>query len=327
MRLALVGDVMLGRMVNDYLRTRDTESVWGDTLPILGQADFRMCNLECAISDRGEPWEITPKEFHFRSDRKNARVLQMAGISAVSLANNHVLDFGYDALTDTLRTLDAFGIYHAGAGANRSEACEPKIISLKGRRIGIIAATDNQPEWEATETKPGVFYVPIDPSDSRAKKLVRLVRQTRKVVDMLIVSLHWGSNWGYEPPIEHQEFARLLGDVGADVIFGHSAHVFRGVQIYAGRPILYSTGNFIDDYAIDRVERNDESFVFVLETEDSNFSRLKLFPTVIENCSARRAIGSEKDAIEQKMQFLCESMKSRSVMKKDGTGEFLEIMV
>ncbi|MDG6996031.1 MAG: CapA family protein [Nitrososphaerota archaeon] len=325
MQLALVGDVMLGRIVNETLRSRTPESAWGDTLPIFHQVDFGMCNLECAISDRGEPCALTPKEFHFRSDSKNVRVLRTAGIRAVSLANNHALDFGYEALSDTLRSLDKEGIHHAGAGLSSDEASEPAIAQCKGSKIGIVAITDNQPEWEARENNPGIFYVPIDLRDHRAKKLIDILKRTKTAVDTLIVSAHWGPNWGYEPPEEHTRFAHSLIDAGADIIFGHSSHVFRGVEIYNRRPILYCTGDFIDDYAVDAVERNDESFVFVLEKKGASFSRLRLYPTMIEDCSARLAHVPERYAISEKMQFLSSKLNASFLWKEEKGFGYLEL--
>ena len=162
MRLLFVGDVMLGRMVNDFLRRVDADYPWGDTMTQLQAADWRACNLECVISDRGRPWSRTPKVFHFRSDAKNVAVLRAAGIDAVSLANNHALDFGYDAMLDMLKVLDVAGIQHAGAGTNPAEAVRPGVSVVKGTSIGLIAFTDNEPEWEAGPQSPGLFYLPIE---------------------------------------------------------------------------------------------------------------------------------------------------------------------
>lgn len=312
MEIALLGDVMLGRIVNERLRKRKPESVWGDTLSILNQTDFRVCNLECAISDRGELWSQTPKEFHFRSDAKNVEVLSAAGINAVSLANNHVLDFGYEALSDTINILDKRAIQHVGAGQTLPEAYRPAIVSCGVSNIGLVSFTDNEPEWEAGEKRSGIFYVPTEMGDRRAKILFEVVKKAKQVVDTLIVSAHWGPNWGYEPPRGHITFAHALVEAGADVVFGHSGHVFRGVEIYRDRPILYCAGDFVDDYAIDPVERNDESFVFVLEKEGGSFIGLKLYPSRIEDCRARLARGPEKYHIAEKMQSLSTKLKSSS---------------
>ena len=310
MEYAFIGDVMLGRVVNQRLRKRKGESVWGDLLTILSKADFRMCNLECAISDDGEPWSQTPKEFHFRSDPKNVQVLRAAGMNVVSLANNHSLDYGYTSLDDTIRILDKAQIEHAGAGLSLEEARRPAFLSVGKTKIGIVAFTDNEPEWEAGEKTSGIFYAPTELEDHRAKKLLEVVKKTKPAVDTLIVSAHWGGNWGYPPPEEHTLFAHAVIDAGADIVFGHSCHVFRGVEIYRGRPILYSAGDFIDDYAVDSVERNDESFVIMVDKEGKDFTHIMLYPTKIEDCHARKARGPETYAIAEKMQTLSAKFKT-----------------
>lgn len=308
MRLVFVGDVMLGRLVNDALRSVPAAFPWGDTLPVLQRADLRLCNLECALSDRGTPWVATPKVFHFRSDAKNTAVLRAARIGAVSLANNHVLDYGDEALTDTVTLLDEAAIQHAGAGRTFDEAAQAATILTPEGRIGLLAFTDNEPAWEATPSQPGVHYVPVNLQDTRAIHLLERVRQTRAAVDYLIVSAHWGPNWGYVPPPEHIPFGRALIDAGADVVFGHSGHVCRGIEMYHRRPILYGVGNFIDDYMVDPMERNDESCIFVLETHQHLPHRLELYPTVIEDCQARLASADHAEDIARKLQQLCASL-------------------
>lgn len=304
MRLLFVGDIMLGRLVNEELKVRPPEYPWGDTLPLFWDADFRMANLECVISDRGAPWSATPKVFHFRSDSKNVGVLKASRLNAVSLANNHTLDFGYEALFEMLNILAQHGIAHTGAGKNADEASRPAVIEQKGAMVGIVAFTDNEPGWEATGEQPGVFYVPVDVSDGRAQKLFRIVNQARRETDLLIVSAHWGPNWGYRPQTNHIPFAHALIDAGADVVYGHSCHVFQGIEIYKGRPILYSTGNFVDDYAVDPVERNDESFIFIIEFTGGQLKTLQLYPTVIEDFQARLARKDQALSIAEKMKNL-----------------------
>lgn len=332
-KLALVGDVMLGRLVNDHLKSASLEYPWGDTLPIFKQADLRICNLECAVSDRGEPWSITPKVFHFRTDAKNIDVLKAANINLVSLANNHTLDFGYEAMADTLEILDEAKILYAGAGQNQKQARQAAVYKQRDFRLSFIAFSDNEPDWQASADKPGILYVPIDFRDERAKNLFKLVQQTKKEVDCLIVSAHWGGNWGYVPPPEHQVFARALIDLGVDIIFGHSAHVFRGIDIYHGRPIIYSAGDFIDDYAVDEIERNDESFIFLLEFQNQPTGqtrrfgvtkRLRLYPTMIDNFQARLA-GERSRTIASKMQKLCADLGTKATWNKPEN--YLEISI
>jgi len=314
--LSMVGDVMLGRGVNELLREVSAEYPWGNTLSVLRSADWRMCNLECAISDAGTPWARTEKAFHFRSDAKNVAVLQAASIDTVSAANNHILDYDVEAMLDTLENLKRAGIGHAGAGCNLEAAVVPAISSVRGARIGLISFTDNQPEWEAGANREGVFYVPIDADNERAQLLFQTVRLAAHQTDLLIVSPHWGPNWGYEPPPAHLHFARRLVDSGADIIFGHSGHVFRGIEFYCNRPIIYCAGNFIDDYAVDEVERNDESFIFRIVLRHGRIFRLALFPTVISDCQARGAAETRASEIAAKMSGLCEGFGTRTTWNK-----------
>ncbi len=323
MKLLFVGDVMLGRLVNAVLQGKPPGYPWGDTLSLFHHADVRLCNLECVISDWGTPWSATPKVFHFRSDAKNIATLKAASIDAVSLANNHTLDFEYEGLFHMMSNLDAAGIHYAGAGATITEASEAAIWEVKGKKLGLIAFTDNEPGWEATEEQPGLVYVPITLKDKRAVKLLELVSKTKAVVDFLVVSAHWGSNWGYTPPAEHIPFAHALIDAGADVIFGHSGHVVRGIELYKGKPILYCTGDFLDDYAVDERERNDQSFLFVVETDGQAIVRLLLYPTVIEACQARRAKRNEREAIVTTMQRLCMQLNTTTIW--DRQEERLEV--
>ena len=317
MKLVCIGDVMLGRLVNQILKRKLPEYPWGDTLTVLRQADCFICNLECVVSDRGRPWGLTPKAFHFRSDAKNVTVLTVAGITAVSVANNHTLDFEYDAMFDMLRILDGAGIRHAGAGADLGQASQPALLQIRDARIGLVAFTDNEPNWEATNLSPGVFYVPINPHDARAEKLLEIVRHSKGEVDLLVVSAHWGGNWGYSPPSSHREFAHLMIDAGADVIFGHSCHVVRGVEIYHKRPIIYSAGNFVDDYAVDEIERNDRSLIFMLETDAGGMARLRLYPTVIRRYQARMAAGAESAEIAAKMLELCAELNTTAHWREE----------
>ncbi len=311
LRLLIVGDCMLGRGLNQALERNPPEYPWGDTLPLFRGADASFCNLECVVSDRGEPWHEFEKAFHFRSSAKNISALTTAGIRLVSVANNHVLDYGDDALLQMLELLDYAGIAHSGAGATLAEASRIARCEIRGWRLGLLAFTDNESSWEAGPQRPGTFYLPVTLQDKRAQRAIRIVRE-RADLDLLIVSAHWGSNWGYSPPEEHIQFAHALVDAGADIVVGHSSHVFRGIEFYKDRPILYSTGNFVDDYAVDPVERNDESFLFVAEMSEHAPPILRLHPSRIEYCQARLAGEAEAESIALKMQTLCAPFGTRS---------------
>ncbi|MDF9752839.1 CapA family protein [Arthrobacter sp. ES3-54] len=329
MQIALLGDVMLGRLVNQHLATVRPAYPWGDTLELLRQADVRIANLECVLASGGEP--EPGKVFHFRSDPKNVASLLAAGIDVVSLANNHVLDFGQDAFREMLPALDGRGILHAGAGPDLDAARRPAVRRVDGAAVGFIAFTDNEPGWEAGAATPGVYYVPVDDggrrrggagSDGRLDGLLALVRRTKARVQFLIVSAHWGGNWGHDAPARHQDLARDLIDAGADLVFGHSPHIFRGVGSHRNRPIIYSAGDFIDDYAVDPVERNDQSFVFMLDTDGNSPRTLRLYPTIIAGFQARLARGSAPD-IAARMQRLSSHLGTLSTW--NASGRCLEI--
>jgi poly-gamma-glutamate capsule biosynthesis protein CapA/YwtB (metallophosphatase superfamily) len=305
LKLLLVGDVMLGRQVNECLRAQPPGYPWGDTLPLFLNADWRACNLECVITDHGSPWGRSPKLFHFQTDAKNLAVLKAAQINAVSLANNHTLDFNHRGMVEMLKLLDGAPIGHSGAGLNREEAVQLTISEVRGVRIGFLSFTDNEPAWDAGEEHPGIFYVSVERHDERTAELLNKVHQAKSQADVLIVAAHWGGNWGAHPPVQHTTLAHALIQAGANVIFGHSAHVCRGVEVFEGGLVLYSTGDFVDDYAIAPIERNDRSWAFEIHVEDGEITHLHLYPTVIRECQARLEEPAEAGAMITAMQELC----------------------
>jgi poly-gamma-glutamate synthesis protein (capsule biosynthesis protein) len=156
--------------------------------------------------------------------------------------------------------------------------------------------------------------VPVDgrqKDDRRVHDLLALVRRTKAKADLLVVSAHWGGNWGADVPSGHRDLGRALVDAGADVVFGHSAHIFRGVELYRGRPLIYSAGDFIDDYAVDPGERNDQSFIFCMETAGISPARLQLHPTVIAGFQAQLA-GRGARHIAMRMKGLCAQLGTQS---------------
>lgn len=314
MEIAFVGDVMLGRLVADELGRRPPEYPWGDTLPLLRRADALVGNLEFVLADDGAPWP--GKTFHFRADSRVVSSLEAAGFALVSVANNHVLDFGPDAALQSLATLAQRGIRFAGAGANADAARKPAVVRRNGLTIAMLAFTDNEPDWEAGLESTGVHHVPVDLHDPRAAGLFAAIARERDVADLIIVSAHWGGNWGVDVPRSHRSFARALVDAGADVVFGHSPHIVRGVEVFRGRPILYGAGDFVDDYAVDPVERNDRSFVFVLRTADAVPIELRLHPTEIVDFQARLA-GRYAAEIADDMASRCAALGTRAAWDDD----------
>ncbi len=312
--VAFIGDVMLGRGVDRELRRMKPAQPWGDVLPLLADADLRIANLECALTTHATPWSRTPKVFHFRADPSTVEVLRAARIDACSLANNHTLDFGERGLIDTLETLDRAGIAHAGAGRNAAHAARPALVS-GGRpptSIALIAFTDNEPAFAATRDHAGTQYLPVSLAPESVGRVADAIGAARAAGATIVVfSNHWGPNMRLRPTTLFRDFAHAVIDLGADIYYGHSAHVFQGIEIYAGKPILYDTGDFIDDYAVDRELRNDWSLVFRLRMEGSQLHRIDLFPVTLAYARVAQAHGSERDEILDRMELLSSEMGTR----------------
>lgn len=304
--LGFTGDVMLGRNVDRRQDARPPAAVWGDLLGDLRALDGLLVNLECCLSTRGQKWSRTDRPFHFRADPEWAiTALETAGVSFTALANNHLLDFEEPALLDTLDVLDEAGIAHAGAGRDVDGARQPAQFAADGLTVGVLSLTDNTPEYAAGPDTPGTAHVEIDHTDPTTREVVGTALADLAGVDLVVASLHWGPNMRASPPAAFQEFAHWLVDAGVAVVHGHSAHVFQGVEVYEGRPILYDTGDFVDDYRVDFDLHNDRSFLFQVVVEDGEPERLELAPTVVEDCAATAASG---DAA----QWCRETMRERS---------------
>jgi poly-gamma-glutamate capsule biosynthesis protein CapA/YwtB (metallophosphatase superfamily) len=319
---ALVGDVMLGRGVNGVLRTLRPEQPWGDVLPLLISADLRIVNLECAITDHKQPWTRTPKVFHFRADPSAVEVLKAARVDVCSLANNHTLDFEERGLLDTLEHLKAAGIRYAGAGHNWEESARPALLAARPAdrpsRVALLAFTDNEPPFAAGSDRPGTNYLPVSLESDVLGRVEMAVTAAREAgAETVVFSNHWGPNMVQRPSTLFRRFARAVMDRGADVYYGHSAHVFQGIEIYRGKPILYDTGDFIDDYAVHPKLRNDRSLLFRVSLEGSEFRRLELFPVTLPYARVQLAKGSEREAILDRMEHLSGEMGTAFVRRED----------
>lgn len=225
---------------------------WGDALALLDRygAQVRFANLETSVTTQAaaEP----DKAVHYRMAPGNVGCLTTAGLQAVTLANNHVLDFGRPGLVETLTTLAAAGIATTGAGLTADEAARPAIVATDTATrvvfVGVGSPSSGiPPQWMATSETPGLYLLDQRPRAAADEVLGRLAA-VRGPGDVVVVSIHWGSNWGYEVPDDHVAFAHRLIDGGVDVVHGHSSHHPRPIEVYRGGLILYGVGDLIDDY-------------------------------------------------------------------------------
>jgi poly-gamma-glutamate capsule biosynthesis protein CapA/YwtB (metallophosphatase superfamily) len=304
--LAFIGDVMLGRLVNEQIPLRPPGAFWGTALPMLLSADAVFANLECAITEHDRPWRPAEKVFHFRAAPEAVAVLKAGGVSCVSLANNHVLDFEVEGLLDTLRFLDGAGIGRAGAGRNLREAMAPCLVEAGGLRVSFTALTNNEPEWAAGEDRPGVFFMNVEDQGCWDETLRAAWKATASLApDMRVLSAHIGPNMRAEPSLLFRRFAETALRHGFDVFFGHSAHVFQGVRVLNGKLILHDAGDFLDDYAVDPALRNDWSFIFFVDAAGGALLRLRMEPVELGFAEVNRATGEAARAIVRLMRKRC----------------------
>lgn len=245
--------VELAEQVNGPIpKIVDFEYVWGDALPELyrREPDVRIINLETSITKISGYWKH--KEVHYRMNPANIPFLTAAKVDCSSLANNHILDYGQAGLTETLTSLKKEGINSCGAGANIAKAAAPAVLNVPSRgRILVFAfsALDSgvPSAWAASKTQPGLNL--LEDYSQKTLEFVRAAVSAKSAGDLTVFSVHWGGNWGYSVPAEHRTFAhRLIDEAGVDVVFGHSSHHAKGIEVYADKLILYGCGDFINDY-------------------------------------------------------------------------------
>lgn len=213
---------------------------------VIGSADFFMVNEEFPFSDRGKQAE--DKQYTFRLPPDKVSLFGEMEIDAVTLANNHALDFGQEALFDTCNVLDTAGILHTGAGENLESASYPVSVKLAGKQIGILGATRVIPEagWAAGKNHGGMLAA-YDP-----KQLLERIQALRRENDYVIVYLHWGIERKEQPEKYQRQLGQQCIDAGADLVIGAHPHVLQGIEYYKGKPIVYSLGNFVFGSSIPR---------------------------------------------------------------------------
>jgi len=321
--LALAGDTMLARYVSQTILSEGPRHIWGDVLPILREADLSLVNLECAIAESGEPF-TPPRVFYFRAVPEAIRALDVAGIDYVTLSNNHTMDYRAPALLETIGRLDEHRIAHAGAGRNVEEAAQHALIEAKGIKVGVVAFADHFEEYAATESDPGTNVIPITLDEAHFRRVRESIQAVRAAgADLVVFSIHWGPNFARAPSQGFVEFAHAVMDAGADIFHGHSAHVFHGIEIYRGKPILYDTGDLIDDYTIDRQYRNDQQLLFLVHATCGQVEQVELFPVWIHRLQLHRASGDTFDEIAERIEAL--SLAFGTEMRREGDRLVIEV--
>lgn len=275
--LVAVGDVLLCRGVGRQIDMHGADWLFDETRDVLKGADLAFCNLECPLSKRGVAQK---RRFLFRADPKLAAKLNSNGIGIVSLANNHTLDYGRDAMLDTVQAVRGAGMTPVGAGVDRADASRLRVVTRRGLRIGFLAYCDLASYGTVIlRDRPTIACV-----DSGA--LPGEIKAAKAKCDALVVSFHWGVEYMKRPTERQKTLAHLCIDNGADLVLGHHPHVLQPVETYKGRPIAYSMGGFIWD---GRVFGADRSAIYTFELGKSSARLAKTIPVDIIGCQPRVA--------------------------------------
>jgi poly-gamma-glutamate capsule biosynthesis protein CapA/YwtB (metallophosphatase superfamily) len=363
-RLFLCGDVMAGRGIDQILpqpcdpglhepfvrdareyvrlaeeasgpipRPVDPEYIWGDA-PQVWEAmrpDVRLINLETSVTRHSEPWPL--KGVHYRMSPENSVCLRAAKIDAVSLANNHVLDWGLAGMSETLSTLNEAGIATAGAGKDAATAQSPAIVSLGnlGRILifSIGLGTSGVPsEWAAGPHSAGIFFA-ADTSDRLAQELLQVISAARLPGDIVVLSLHWGGNWDYEIVPSQRDFAHQVIDcAGVDLVHGHSSHHVKGIEVYQKHPILYGCGDFLTDYEGIRGReyfRGDLGLMYFAELDPrgGELQSLRMVPTCMQCFQVRHALQAGTDWLAETLTREGRALGTAVTKGPEGTMELL----
>jgi poly-gamma-glutamate synthesis protein (capsule biosynthesis protein) len=295
--------VELAEFVNGAIPRRVQASyIWGDALAELERfrPDLRIVNLETAVT-ASEVW--VPKGINYRMHPANVACLSAAAIDCCALANNHVLDWNDAGLIETLETLQRAGVHIAGAGRNRSAAEAPAVLPVAGKGRVLVfsvgmASSGVPPEWAATADRPGVDFL-ADLSQCSVEGVARRVEAVKRPGDAVVLSIHWGANWGYDVADDERWFARALIDsAGVDLVHGHSSHHPKGIEVYGERLILYGCGDFVNDYEGIRGHqefRGELGFMYLPELEPGTgrLLRLELVATRMKRFRVQRAAAAE----------------------------------
>jgi poly-gamma-glutamate capsule biosynthesis protein CapA/YwtB (metallophosphatase superfamily) len=317
-KIVAAGDILLGRGVEYHINRvqKDFTYPFRNVADILRKGDVVFANLEAPLTESTKSLDPNGK-IVLKSPQKAADGIKYAGFNVLNLANNHIMDYYEEGLLDTIEVLEKHGIAYAGAGKNINEARQPAIIEKNGLKVAVLSYTDMA---ELTfKGNPMLSFAADEDKSGVAPRKYELIKEDmdsiRENADILIISLHWGVENSFSVTEEQREFAYRLIDDGADIILGHHPHRFQGVEIYNGKPIIYSLGNFIFDQ---NDPNNQESFIVHMELKDKKLSYMQLIPvrTIEKN---HIIIPKGDDAIEmlKRELELCGKLGSKCAIVND----------
>lgn len=271
-KLVAVGDVLFARGVGKQITKHGAPWLFANMKRTIKSADIAFCNLECTLSTGGVAQR---RRYQFRANPRLAGVLQNAGFDVACLANNHTLDYGREAMMDTVRAVRKAGMTAVGAGKDRADALKLQIVKKNGLRVGFLAYTDLPTD--------GVVRLADRPTVAglNPDELPVHIKAARKRCDVLVVSFYWGVEYMKRPTERQQHIAHVCIDSGADLVLGHHPHVLQTTETYKGRPIIYSMGAFVWDA---KVFGADRSAIYTIELGKGSAKLVGTRPVRIKQC-------------------------------------------
>lgn len=285
--------------------------IWGDALAEFERVrpDTRIVNLETSVTVSDDYWR--GKGINYRMHPENVECLTAARIDVCGLANNHVLDYGYAGLAETLTTLTRAGLKTVGAGRSLPEAQAPALVPLANRTTLVVFAFGTESSgipsnWTARQDRPGIDFL-RDLSEATAAGIFERVRHAKSPRSLVVASIHWGTNWGYDVPRDHVRFAHRLVDGGVDIVHGHSSHHPRPIEVYRDRLILYGCGDFINDYeGIEGHEQYRGDLVLMyfatLSPATGELTALAMTPMAIRNVKLNKTSAADSQWLRETLQ-------------------------
>ena len=260
---------------------------------------------------------------------KNVSILKSANIDCCALANNHTADWGFEGLKETLEVLGASGVKHCGAGLNSEKAKAPAILTLpsSSRRVLVFSAGHASSgvleQWRASSSQEGVHIIDFHILQKGLGQLKEMIKECKRPGDLVVLSIHWGGNWGFDPEPGQKEFAhKAIDEAGVDLIHGHSSHHVKGVEVYKNKLILYGCGDLISDYeGISGYDefRGDLSLMYFPEMDSitGRVVSLNMVPTKLKNLRVNRASNIDAQWLYRTMNRECKKLGSEIKISED----------
>ncbi|HQI04891.1 MAG TPA: CapA family protein [bacterium] len=312
--IAAAGDLVVARSLDAEIKKQGDEYPFLKIKDHLDKADIAFANLESVVADNAELRSKDPKKINYNAPSSVMGVLTKSGFDVFSIANNHIFDLGKDGISEFKGLLDKTDLLYGGAGMNYEEASKPLTLKVKGLDVAFLFYNSTGGlNHCAVKKKAGYNCMPV----KNMKKALQILKKDLKKVkkaNYKILTLHWGDNYKSEPTDEMIEFAHKAIDMGVDLILGHSAHIFHGIEIYKNKPILYDMG---DIFLKKSGGWDTRSFIFNINVKNGMTKSIELFPTYIERNQVLLAEGKIAEENIKRMVDLSKKFNTRMKVEKD----------